>query len=130
MSCTGCHFLISNRWNHYFKLLKNNYSKEEALTCSGMNRDCCRRIILSSVNVSRKMNHFRMELYTRNEIFNRKRKQQPATGNSTTNPIASLSTQAQFEMDKAMQEQRKRDELNQVSNVIIGVLKKGTKVPF
>ena len=69
MHCTNCHKLLSNLWDRYEHFKKNNYTSEESLKCINIDRDCCKQIMLTSVNISKKLNHFRMQLYTRQEAL-------------------------------------------------------------
>lgn len=70
MFCTACHKLLAHHWEPYEHLLKNNYLKEEVLDALNIDRECCRRIMLSSTNITRKMLHYRVDIMKRSEILN------------------------------------------------------------
>ena len=86
MTCTGCHKLIGPCWEPYERLLKNNYLKEEALDALNLDRACCRRMMLSSVNIVRKMLHYRVDLLKRSDILHYVDKGDTKSGNPLPSP--------------------------------------------
>jgi len=49
--CFTCNKVIGNKWEPYQKLLSEGYSKNEALTKLGLKRFCCRRMLLTHVDL-------------------------------------------------------------------------------
>ena len=49
--CFTCAKVIGNKWEAYQKLLSEGVSKEEALTQLGLKRYCCRRMLLTHVDL-------------------------------------------------------------------------------
>ena len=49
--CYSCGKVIGDKWNKYQILLQKGTSAGEALTELGLKRYCCRRMILSHVNL-------------------------------------------------------------------------------
>lgn len=68
-NCTACHDLLGHLWDPYKDLLFENYTKEEALQALNVDRDCCRKMMLSSVNVMEKMLHFRSHIKNQTELL-------------------------------------------------------------
>ena len=53
--CYSCGKIIGDKWNKYQTLLQKGISSDEALTELGLRRYCCRRMILSHVNLIDKL---------------------------------------------------------------------------
>ena len=53
--CYSCGKIIGDKWNKYQTLLQKGVSSDEALTELGLRRYCCRRMILSHVNLIDKL---------------------------------------------------------------------------
>lgn len=53
--CFTCGKVIGNLWNDYQKLLKDGYSEADALDALGLRRYCCRRMLLTHVDISEKL---------------------------------------------------------------------------
>jgi DNA-directed RNA polymerase I, II, and III subunit RPABC5 len=49
--CFTCGKVTGNKWEPYQKLLEEGISAEEALTKLNLHRYCCRRILLTHVNL-------------------------------------------------------------------------------
>lgn len=69
LPCWGCKKDLGHLWKPYRDLLKNNYLKEQALNALNIDRDCCRRMLLSSVNIVQKMLHFHIDMGKRVDIL-------------------------------------------------------------
>lgn len=59
--CFTCNYLIADKWSRldktgYIDLLKLGYTSKEALDRLGFTRFCCRRMILSNVDMVSKLN--------------------------------------------------------------------------
>jgi len=46
---------IGNRWEMYTDLLSSNYSESQALDCVGLTRYCCRRLLMTHVDLIEKL---------------------------------------------------------------------------
>jgi DNA-directed RNA polymerase I, II, and III subunit RPABC5 len=53
--CFTCNKIIGNKWEPYQKFLKEGLTEEESLNKLGLNRYCCRRMILAHVDLSNKL---------------------------------------------------------------------------
>jgi len=49
--CMTCGKITGNKWKPYLELLENGSSEKEALDKLGLKRYCCRRIILTHVDL-------------------------------------------------------------------------------
>lgn len=49
--CFTCGKITGNKWETYQNLLKQGKTKEQALNILGLKRYCCRRILLSHVEL-------------------------------------------------------------------------------
>ena len=49
--CFTCGKVTGNKWDPYLKLLAEGETADEALTTLGLNRYCCRRMILTHVDM-------------------------------------------------------------------------------
>jgi len=47
--------VIGNKWDSYLELLKAEYSEREALNALNLNRYCCRRMVMSHVDLIEKL---------------------------------------------------------------------------
>jgi DNA-directed RNA polymerase I, II, and III subunit RPABC5 len=56
--CFTCGKVTGNKWEPYIRLLSTGVPAGEALTRLGLIRYCCRRIILTHVDLSEKINNF------------------------------------------------------------------------
>lgn len=59
--CFSCGALTANKWKEYERYLENNISESEALDKVGCKRICCRRMLLSHVDIHEKLLKFDME---------------------------------------------------------------------
>jgi DNA-directed RNA polymerase I, II, and III subunit RPABC5 len=53
--CFTCNKIIGNKWEPYLKLLKDGSSEEEALKTLEIKRYCCKRMILTHVDLITKL---------------------------------------------------------------------------
>ncbi|ESN95314.1 hypothetical protein HELRODRAFT_63271 [Helobdella robusta] len=53
--CFTCGKVIGNLWNKYLRLLEADYTECEALDELGLKRYCCRRMLLSHVDIIEKL---------------------------------------------------------------------------
>ena len=49
--CFTCNKVIADKWEAYLELIKNGLSEAEALDKLGLKRYCCRRMVLTHVDV-------------------------------------------------------------------------------
>ena len=49
--CFTCSKLIADKWEAYLELIKNGKTEAEALDLLGFKRYCCRRMILTHVDI-------------------------------------------------------------------------------
>lgn len=57
--CYTCGKVVGNKWDHYVKLLKEGKTETEALDALGLARPCCRRMLLTHVDLSFKTLKFK-----------------------------------------------------------------------
>jgi len=53
--CFTCGKVIGNKWEMYTDLLTSNYTEAQALDCVGLTRYCCRRMLMSHVDLIEKL---------------------------------------------------------------------------
>jgi len=53
--CFSCGKVIGNLWEKYLDLLQQEYTEGEALNSLGLKRYCCRRMVLTHVDLSEKL---------------------------------------------------------------------------
>lgn len=53
--CFTCGKVIGNKWDTFEKLLEQNYSESEALDALNLKRYCCRRMLLTHVDLIEKL---------------------------------------------------------------------------
>lgn len=53
--CYTCGKNIGNKWEHYLNLISKGLTENEALTQLGLSRYCCRRMIISHVDLIEKI---------------------------------------------------------------------------
>jgi DNA-directed RNA polymerase I, II, and III subunit RPABC5 len=56
--CFTCGKVTGNKWERYTKLLSEGMAAGEALTQLGLTRYCCRRILLTHVDICEKILQF------------------------------------------------------------------------
>ena len=60
--CFTCGKITGNKWSTYQSLLKEGKSRKEALDSLGLKRYCCRRILLSHVEIMNKVLQYKKEI--------------------------------------------------------------------
>jgi len=53
--CFTCGKITGNKWEQYIALLQQDYSESDALNVLGLKRYCCRRMLLSHVDLIEKL---------------------------------------------------------------------------
>ena len=53
--CFTCGKVTGNKWEAYIELLSSGYSEGDALDTLGLKRYCCRRMLLSHVDLIEKL---------------------------------------------------------------------------
>ena len=53
--CFTCSKVVGNKWDSYLELLKADYSEGDALDELGLKRYCCRRMVLTHVDLIEKL---------------------------------------------------------------------------
>ncbi|PVU87838.1 hypothetical protein BB559_004937 [Furculomyces boomerangus] len=53
--CFTCGKVVGNRWDSYLALLQLDYTEGDALTALGLRRYCCRRMLLTHVDLIEKL---------------------------------------------------------------------------
>ena len=53
--CFTCGNIVGNKWDRYQQLLKEHYAPGQALDMLGLHRYCCRRMLLTHVNLIDRM---------------------------------------------------------------------------
>jgi DNA-directed RNA polymerase I, II, and III subunit RPABC5 len=53
--CFTCGKVIGNKWDNYLRLLQSEYTECEALDSLGLKRYCCRRMMLTHVDLIEKL---------------------------------------------------------------------------
>ncbi|KAI9027164.1 DNA-directed RNA polymerase I, II, and III subunit RPABC5 [Phycomyces blakesleeanus] len=56
--CFSCGKVIGNKWDNYLSLLQSEYTEGEALDALGLKRYCCRRMVLTHVDLIEKLLHY------------------------------------------------------------------------
>ncbi|CAO3678478.1 unnamed protein product [Rhizopus stolonifer] len=56
--CFSCGKVIGNKWDNYLSLLQSEYTEGEAMDALGLKRYCCRRMILTHVDLIEKLLHY------------------------------------------------------------------------
>jgi DNA-directed RNA polymerase I, II, and III subunit RPABC5 len=49
--CFTCGKVIANKWQRYNEMLQEDYSVNEALNTLGLNRYCCRMLMMTHVDL-------------------------------------------------------------------------------
>mgnify|MGYP002831580309 FL=1 len=53
--CFTCGKVVGNKWDSYLELLKADYAEGDALDELGLKRYCCRRMVLTHVDLIEKL---------------------------------------------------------------------------
>eukprot|EP00873_Tetraselmis_striata_P017502 jgi/Tetstr1/437766/TSEL_026420.t1 len=53
--CFTCGKVIGNKWDTYLELLKAGYTEKEALNALNLDRYCCRRMVMTHVDLIEKL---------------------------------------------------------------------------
>ena len=53
--CFTCGKVVGNKWDSYLELLKADYSEGDSLDELGLKRYCCRRMVLTHVDLIEKL---------------------------------------------------------------------------
>ncbi|KAF0978511.1 hypothetical protein FDP41_002331 [Naegleria fowleri] len=53
--CFTCGKVIGNKWDKYLQLLNSEYPENDALNTLGLKRYCCRRMLLTHVELIEKL---------------------------------------------------------------------------
>ncbi|KAK8890512.1 DNA-directed RNA polymerases I, II, and III subunit RPABC5 [Tritrichomonas musculus] len=53
--CFTCGAMIANKWEKYQELLRNGMTEQQALEALNIRRYCCKRMLLTHVNLIDKM---------------------------------------------------------------------------
>ncbi|KAI8322765.1 DNA-directed RNA polymerases I, II, and III subunit RPABC5-like protein [Martensiomyces pterosporus] len=53
--CFTCGKVVGNKWEQYLELLQKDYTDGEALDALGLKRYCCRRMVLTHVDLIEKL---------------------------------------------------------------------------
>ena len=67
--CFTCGKVIGNKWNRYLQLLNEKKEMPYIFKTLGLNRYCCRRMIISHVDLIGKLLKYNSMSYIYNNIF-------------------------------------------------------------
>jgi DNA-directed RNA polymerase I, II, and III subunit RPABC5 len=56
--CFTCGKVVGNKWDQYLSLLQSDYTEGAALDALGLKRYCCRRMVLTHVDLIEKLLHY------------------------------------------------------------------------
>lgn len=56
--CFTCGKVVGNKWEQYLSLLQSDYTEGAALDALGLKRYCCRRMVLTHVDLIEKLLHY------------------------------------------------------------------------
>ncbi|ORY87939.1 DNA-directed RNA polymerase, subunit N/Rpb10 [Protomyces lactucae-debilis] len=56
--CFSCGKVVGDKWDAYLKLLEDGREEGDALTTLGLKRYCCRRMVLTHVDLIEKILHY------------------------------------------------------------------------
>ena len=61
--CFTCGKVIGNKWDKYLKLLEQEYAVNQALDNLGLKRYCCRRMLISHVDLIEMLLKYNSKLF-------------------------------------------------------------------
>ena len=67
--CFTCGKVIGNKWNRYLQLLNEEKEMAEIFQILGLNRYCCRRMIISHVDLIEKLLKYNSKYYNITNFF-------------------------------------------------------------
>lgn len=56
--CFSCGFVCGNKWLQWVEMMQNDWTKEDSLDSLGLKRLCCRRMLLTHIDLIDKLLEF------------------------------------------------------------------------
>ena len=56
--CFTCGKIIGNKYDRYLELLQSDYTEGDALDAMGLKRYCCRRMLLTQIDLTEPLNEY------------------------------------------------------------------------
>ncbi|SCZ98570.1 BZ3500_MvSof-1268-A1-R1_Chr3-1g05470 [Microbotryum saponariae] len=69
--CFSCGKVVGDRWTQYLALLESGHTEGDALDGLGLKRYCCRRMVLTHVDLIEKLLHCELYLLVNNPLERR-----------------------------------------------------------
>lgn len=76
--CYSCGKVVGNLYEAYKVLLENDYTEGEALDALGLDRYCCRRMILTHIDLIENMIPYTVPVVGTMQRLNQQQQQQPS----------------------------------------------------